>query len=77
MRSGQELRNTTDKLLSETTEKDRLAKQLTELKNELRTAASKLTIVLEEEGKKFATEIQERIEHVLTTLDSVPEGPFR
>ena len=77
IRSGLELRNTTDKLLSETAEKDRLAKQLTELKNELRTVASKLTIVLAEERKKFATEIQDRIEHVLATLDSVPEGPFR
>ena len=76
-RSGLELPNTTDKLLSETAEKDRLAKQLTELKNELRTVASKLTIVLAEERKKFASEIQDRIEHVLAALDSVPEGPFR
>jgi len=74
IRSGPKLRHSNDILISQKDKKEKLAKQLDELKNDLGTVVSKLTIELAEEGKKFTEEIRDRIDQLLTTLASAPNG---
>jgi PAS domain S-box-containing protein len=70
IRSGLESGNATHKLLSETAERERLTKELSESENELSAVPSKLMTMRAEERKEFASEIQGRIEHILAALDS-------